>query len=467
MKTQWRVNRMDELEASEPGVSLSSVAPAPLESLDQAPTSSSGFWRRAVPTVEGVVWLALAVFFISLRAFNLVTLIGAFMLAMLVLNLFRSVFRGDLKKLRMRRSVQRGVYAGENAQVLLILRNDSNKTQPGLAVSERGSCHLQRWTLAELPKQGTVSLAYSVFMPRRGRYFFGPVEVLSGYPFGLFRSAVRFEKFGEAIVLPEIGTLHRGRLRRLLHSPSQPTSIPERHIHRRSAVPAEFYGVRDFRPGDSPRFIHWRTTARMGIPMVREFEETPLDHLIVVLDAWLPEAASVLYRRWSTLRDQHQQELRALRAAGSRGATLLQKRAQELAREVAPLRKPLDTLEHAISLAATLCWQWQQNAGTQLVLALADQGARVPGRLTSSRGTLPHMEALAVVEGGPKPDHAGVLRQLADQDLPDGPTLLISTRPDNLAEQYRQVLRRPITPLYVGDPGVLDYFTTQAKAVLL
>ena len=41
-----------------------------------------------------------------------------------------------------------------------------------------------------------------------------------------------------------------------------------------------------FRPGDSRRHIHWRTTARRGTLMVREFEDWPSDNLILLVDPW-------------------------------------------------------------------------------------------------------------------------------------------------------------------------------------
>lgn len=454
------------LSLPEPGAEAAPLPPPP--PTEEAPSARAGLLSRSLPTVEGLIWLGLGVFFVLLRAFNLVTLIGSFMIGMLLLNWLRSLLRGDLSGLRIRRTLQRGVHAGGTAKAKLEIRNGSGRGQPGLAVNERGSCHFRRWSLPELRAGEAASLSYAVAMPRRGRYWFGPVEAATGYPFGLFRSWVRFDKPAESLILPQLGTLHRGRLRRILHSPANPTSVPERHLHRRSAVPADFYGVRDFRPGDSPRWIHWRTTARMGIPMVREFEDTPLDHLVVIVEAWLPRPARELYAQWASLRDQRRAEQQALQQAGERGANLLRGQEQAFLEEVIALRKPLDLLEQAISLAATLCVSWQQQSGTQLVLAAADHGgARPPSRSGGSRAVLRQMEQLAQLEGGPQPDLDGVVRQLAAMELPEGPILAVSPRPSPLAERLHAALRRPVTPLCVADPMVMDCFETQAQAVLL
>jgi uncharacterized protein (DUF58 family) len=60
------------------------------------------------------------------------------------------------------------------------------------------------------------------------------------------------------------------------------------HVHprRRSFMedPSRFIGIRDFRPGDSLRRVHWRATARIGRLQSRVFEPTVLDGGLIVLD---------------------------------------------------------------------------------------------------------------------------------------------------------------------------------------
>ena len=43
--------------------------------------------------------------------------------------------------------------------------------------------------------------------------------------------------------------------------------------HKWRSRSGEFAGLRDFRPGDDPRDIHWRSTARRGVTLVRESED--------------------------------------------------------------------------------------------------------------------------------------------------------------------------------------------------
>ncbi|HEU0298047.1 MAG TPA: DUF58 domain-containing protein, partial [Longimicrobium sp.] len=46
----------------------------------------------------------------------------------------------------------------------------------------------------------------------------------------------------------------------------------------------EYRGLRPYRPGDDPRDVHWRTTARVGQPVVKEYERDRSRALWLCLD---------------------------------------------------------------------------------------------------------------------------------------------------------------------------------------
>lgn len=70
----------------------------------------------------------------------------------------------------------------------------------------------------------------------------------------------------------------------------------------------EFYGLRPYRPGDPLRHIHWRSAARQGALVVREFVEEGASRLGLFVDPFVPTerfedfeavvalAASIIYR---------------------------------------------------------------------------------------------------------------------------------------------------------------------------
>jgi len=54
----------------------------------------------------------------------------------------------------------------------------------------------------------------------------------------------------------------------------------------------EFAGVREFRSGDNPRLIHWKTSARLPDQLfLRQFEPQTDQHVTVILDTALPASA--------------------------------------------------------------------------------------------------------------------------------------------------------------------------------
>ena len=57
---------------------------------------------------------------------------------------------------------------------------------------------------------------------------------------------------------------------------------------RRHGTEGDFYGVREWRSGDSRRWIHWRSSARSGELVVRQFEQPRNRDVAVLLDLWQP-----------------------------------------------------------------------------------------------------------------------------------------------------------------------------------
>jgi uncharacterized protein (DUF58 family) len=54
----------------------------------------------------------------------------------------------------------------------------------------------------------------------------------------------------------------------------------------------EFIALRDYRHGDPPRHIHWRTWARIGKPVVKEFEDEFFVRHALVLDTFVDHPCS-------------------------------------------------------------------------------------------------------------------------------------------------------------------------------
>lgn len=110
---------------------------------------------------------------------------------------------------------------------------------------------------------------YELMAQKRGVYELGPVNMLSGDPFGLFER-LRTSKGREdyLIVYPEVRSLDQ--LGFPLHDP-----FGDRRVQRRLFEdPNRVIGVRDYQPQDTFRQIHWKATARTGQMQTKLYEPT-------------------------------------------------------------------------------------------------------------------------------------------------------------------------------------------------
>ncbi len=104
-----------------------------------------------------------------------------------------------------------------------------------------------------------------------------------GDPLGLFKRSKRHRDGEVALVLPRFTSL---RSRPLLRELEASVTAP------RAGYGNEVFGVRPYQPGDPLRRIHWRTTARRGELIVREFEPPGVQNLGIFLDPDPPEQPS-------------------------------------------------------------------------------------------------------------------------------------------------------------------------------
>lgn len=128
---------------------------------------------------------------------------------------------------------------------------------------------------------------YDARLFRRGRYQFGPISVASRFPLGLIERARVFPARDEILIYPRLGRLRSGWQRELLHA-SELVTIPQ---SRSGLYDDEFHRLREYRPGDNPRAIHWRSSARRNELILREYHQSREHNLVIVLDLWTPAAA--------------------------------------------------------------------------------------------------------------------------------------------------------------------------------
>lgn len=130
----------------------------------------------------------------------------------------------------------------------------------------------------------TSTAGYRCLITRRGRYRFGPLQLSTRFPLGLVNSTEQVNDRATLIVSPRIGRMTR---KWETWVQAERTGL-ERTSARRGLNEGEYYGMREWRAGDSQRWIHWRTSARLNEIAVRQFEQEHDASVVLLLDLWIP-----------------------------------------------------------------------------------------------------------------------------------------------------------------------------------
>ena len=149
-----------------------------------------------------------------------------------------------------------------------------------------------RQVLLAAPEAASVDVAVNFRAERRGRFVLPQPTLRATDPLGLL--AARAAGGGDQVVMvyprfypmPEFPVPAGRRY--------QPGGIP---LSSNTGDAVEFVGTRDYREGDPIRNIHWRSWARRGQPVVKEYQEEYFSRIALVLDTFLPQRASAADRR--------------------------------------------------------------------------------------------------------------------------------------------------------------------------
>jgi uncharacterized protein (DUF58 family) len=118
-----------------------------------------------------------------------------------------------------------------------------------------------------------------VLPQRRGRLQFRRVVVQSSFPFGIYSRSIRFEQPAEVLVYPPLYRLERQLLSKL----STPDHQGRTSMEKPGGV-EDFYGLREYRPGDSLRTVDWKRSASRMTMVSREHELPQAPKVRIVLD---------------------------------------------------------------------------------------------------------------------------------------------------------------------------------------
>jgi uncharacterized protein (DUF58 family) len=132
-----------------------------------------------------------------------------------------------------------------------------------------------------------VEVQIAVTPLRRGLFRFEGLTLARTDPFGLFRAFSKIRAPETMLILPK-------------RYPLPPIALPGTMSLQEGGVALasnvgqsdEFVSLREYRRGDPLRRIHWRSWARIGKPIVREFEDEFFSRYALVLDTFSDEPYS-------------------------------------------------------------------------------------------------------------------------------------------------------------------------------
>ncbi|MEO2014042.1 MAG: DUF58 domain-containing protein, partial [Fuerstiella sp.] len=135
-------------------------------------------------------------------------------------------------------------------------------------------------TFLRIPARDSRTGRYQLRFAVRGQYQLGPMRVSSRFPLGIGERGQIDSQTSQLVVHPQIGTLLPDwkRQQKELSEASQRVQL------RMGLFDDEFHRIREFRPGDNPRSIHWKSTAKRGQLMTREYQQNRHADSLVVLD---------------------------------------------------------------------------------------------------------------------------------------------------------------------------------------
>ncbi|HEY5041725.1 MAG TPA: DUF58 domain-containing protein [Verrucomicrobiae bacterium] len=178
---------------------------------------------------------------------------------------------------------------------------ESRRVRPFRRVQRRRNnpfrvAELKEGDIPPMPPKGEAETRGEIIPLRRGILRFTGVTIARPDPLGLFRSFVKISAPETVLILPK-------------RYPIPPIALPGALRYQEGGVALaasvgrseEFVALREYRHGDPMRHIHWRSWAKVGKPIVKEFADEFFVRHALVLDTFdnepnsevLEEAVSV------------------------------------------------------------------------------------------------------------------------------------------------------------------------------
>ena len=275
---------------------------------DTSPRSEGRIWRLPFSfrvTPEGWIFI-LSVFLLLTTAIttgnNLLFLVLSMLLSVILTS---GIFaRNSLRSVTVSLQVPESVFEGERVPVKVSLRNQK-RLVPALSIAVEDESSADGRSLISkiaafasgpgpraagpdrsvlrhpayfpwIPPRSVRSELITQLFPRRGLYRLEGFRISTRFPFGFFERGERVPADGQVWVYPSV------------HDISSEFNLlpflPGRLESRRSGHGESLFAIRKHQEGESARLVDWKSTAKTGELMAREFARDEENTFCLVLD---------------------------------------------------------------------------------------------------------------------------------------------------------------------------------------
>jgi uncharacterized protein (DUF58 family) len=242
------------------------------------------YFARDFLTLNGKIFLACAALsaplsFVAINttAYFFFTMITATFITAFIINF---IYRPHVSCSRILPGL---LEAGGQANYQVTISNTGKKTLYRLKLKEVfWSVYIEypeKHVLESLLPGESVSYEASLLPKKRGPYNSEGLVVSSNFPFDLFNWGKKTAIQGKMVVFPSYTRLETFEL--ALGRKFQPGGIA---LSSHVGDSTEFIGTREYVFGDNPRHIHWKSWAKTGKPVVKEFQEEYFVRLALIID---------------------------------------------------------------------------------------------------------------------------------------------------------------------------------------
>jgi uncharacterized protein (DUF58 family) len=240
--------------------------------------------RRLSFTREGklIVVLSVGVGFAAINTGNnLLYLLLGWLLSFIIASGILSEL--TLRALTVVRRPPPRVFAGEPFLMEVVITNGKpNRASYSIEVEDlQGGTPIdKRCYFLKIPEAKSQRTSYRHTFVRRGLYTLTGYRLATKFPFALFRKSRDVEAKLDVLVYPARVSVPRPPPR----AATRGDAVADR-LGRRG----EFFGLRERRVGDDRRDVHWKSSARSGRLLVREYEDELARRVVIGVDNALPQ----------------------------------------------------------------------------------------------------------------------------------------------------------------------------------